>query len=313
MSIDRFAVKGFRGIDAELELGQVNIIAGGNGSGKTNLLEAIALAGVAANGRIDEGYLYRSGIRQEFPVVDSEWHEARLTASFRDACYDVTLARKGRGWRYVRELLREFDEVKSQGVRSGLVADSLGTASIRMLEIDADSAPWRLMSALQGCAIYSPVYPVMRWVLPDPHQRSPIGLLGGRIQEAAFEDPFCIDLVSGVFGGVMWDSTRNAGDGFLDALFVSTLALHELSPSTVIIDGFASSIEEMYAALFTRAICREVLTGQRAGRQLIMSTNNHAVIGSLPLQDDRVRLFRVITVDGVTTVERDHETTARRK
>lgn len=51
-----------------LELGQVNVLIGANGSGKSNLLEAIALGSAAARNKLDNEYLVPRGIRVTDPV-----------------------------------------------------------------------------------------------------------------------------------------------------------------------------------------------------------------------------------------------------
>ncbi len=52
----------------DLELGRVNVLIGANGSGKTNLLEAIVLGSAAAAGKLDNEFLATRGVR----VVNGE-------------------------------------------------------------------------------------------------------------------------------------------------------------------------------------------------------------------------------------------------
>ncbi len=50
-----FKVESFKSLEnVEVELGRVNVFIGANGSGKSNLLEAIGVLGAAANGRVDD-------------------------------------------------------------------------------------------------------------------------------------------------------------------------------------------------------------------------------------------------------------------
>jgi predicted ATPase len=55
-------------IDLPLELGRVNVFIGENGAGKSNILEAIALAGAAAANKLDNEFLASRGIRVVRPV-----------------------------------------------------------------------------------------------------------------------------------------------------------------------------------------------------------------------------------------------------
>ena len=51
--IKHFAIKSFKSIlDASLDLGRVNVFIGANGSGKSNLLEAIGVLGAACSSRM---------------------------------------------------------------------------------------------------------------------------------------------------------------------------------------------------------------------------------------------------------------------
>lgn len=55
-------------IDLPLELGRVNVFIGENGAGKSNILEAIALAGAAAANKLDNEFLASRGIRVVRPA-----------------------------------------------------------------------------------------------------------------------------------------------------------------------------------------------------------------------------------------------------
>ena len=49
--ITKLSVKAFKTLeDVEIELGQVNVFIGANGSGKSNLLEAVGVLSAAADG-----------------------------------------------------------------------------------------------------------------------------------------------------------------------------------------------------------------------------------------------------------------------
>jgi predicted ATPase len=62
--ITRFSVESFKSLEkVEVELGSVNVFVGANGSGKSNLLEAIGVLGAAAFGRVDDESLLRRGVR----------------------------------------------------------------------------------------------------------------------------------------------------------------------------------------------------------------------------------------------------------
>lgn len=54
-------------VSLEMDLGRVNVLIGENGSGKTNILEAVALGSAAAADKLDDTYLHSKGIRLSEP------------------------------------------------------------------------------------------------------------------------------------------------------------------------------------------------------------------------------------------------------
>ena len=55
--------------DVTVQLGQVNVFIGANGSGKSNLLEALGVLSAAANGKVDEQALLARGVRPGVPKL----------------------------------------------------------------------------------------------------------------------------------------------------------------------------------------------------------------------------------------------------
>lgn len=66
----RFKIKNYKSIlEHTMELGRLNILIGENGSGKSNILEAVAMAGAAYNNRFEDEELYNRGIRIAKPSI----------------------------------------------------------------------------------------------------------------------------------------------------------------------------------------------------------------------------------------------------
>ena len=64
MMIQKISIKNFKSIKSiEFDTGQVNVIIGENGSGKSNILEGIALGGAAASDLLTNQFLFSRGIR----------------------------------------------------------------------------------------------------------------------------------------------------------------------------------------------------------------------------------------------------------
>ena len=56
-------------VELKIELGRVNLFIGANGSGKSNILEALGVLGAAAFGRVDDETLLRRGVRPGVPKL----------------------------------------------------------------------------------------------------------------------------------------------------------------------------------------------------------------------------------------------------
>lgn len=62
--IGRVVIENYKSIESlSLDLGRVTVLIGANGSGKSNILEAIALCSAAAAGKLDSEFLFARGIR----------------------------------------------------------------------------------------------------------------------------------------------------------------------------------------------------------------------------------------------------------
>lgn len=66
----KLRIQNFKSIlDDSLELGRINVFIGENGCGKTNILEALAMAGAALHGDLDAEGLFNRGIRLARPSL----------------------------------------------------------------------------------------------------------------------------------------------------------------------------------------------------------------------------------------------------
>lgn len=68
--IKEIRIKNFKSVQKlKLELGRVNVFIGENGCGKSNILEAIAMASASASGKLDNEFLTSRGIRVTQPQM----------------------------------------------------------------------------------------------------------------------------------------------------------------------------------------------------------------------------------------------------
>ena len=79
--LETIRIQNFKSIvDLKLELGRVNVLIGENGSGKSNILEALAFLSAAVDDKLDHEFLFNRGIRivdvdKIFPLFDEEFKE----------------------------------------------------------------------------------------------------------------------------------------------------------------------------------------------------------------------------------------------
>lgn len=201
--LDRIEIKAFKSIeDATLELGEVNVIIGANGSGKSNLLEAIGVLGCAAAGRVDDEALLRRGVRPGLPALyKSSFRGSRLRDAIRvgafatGASYEIELNNPIKNplpaWHFKTETLFVGSEKVVGRSRASKEYRSLdparGLAALKDVEMEEDSAGSGLLTALRDYAIYAPNTSTLRGIVTDPQVRLPVGLSGGRLAEAVGE------------------------------------------------------------------------------------------------------------------------------
>jgi predicted ATPase len=198
--ITKFKVEHFKSIEsAELELGKVNVFIGANGSGKSNLLEAVGLIAAAAFGRVDHESLLRRGSRPGSffrPLFAGTPKDVstEVSASWNGVTYSARLLspepdRKS-GWEFHREMLTDNDAMlvnreTKPGEDKG--DPQVGLAALKLAELIVTSQPAVLLKALAEFSIYTPDTPILRGRSPDPQVREPVGLAGGRLGDAISE------------------------------------------------------------------------------------------------------------------------------
>lgn len=213
-----------------IDLGLVNVFIGANGSGKSNLLEAIGVLGAAANGRVDDEALLRRGVRPGLPALykssfkgSRQPKDIRFTASNEGAEFSVglfnPLDKPEPAWRFKTELLQE-GKTKHVG-RSPNSKNHLdpyaGYAALKVVELPEASLASRLLKELRQFAIYSPDTATLRGLDTDPQTREPVGLSGGRLAEAVrdiFMQPSItnhVDLRETALNLIDWANELGAG------------------------------------------------------------------------------------------------------
>ena len=201
--IESLSVRTFKSLeDVTVELGLVNVFIGANGSGKSNLLEAIGVLSAAADGKVDDQSLLARGVRPGVPRLYKSAFPARrgekipshisFGACVAQAKYEVSLHNPLKdpapAWRFKTELWEDADGRlvgRSPATRKKGNPDR-GMAALKAVDVTHGDA-LDLLKSLQGYVIFFPTTPVLRGVAPETQPRQPLGLSGGNLPRAILE------------------------------------------------------------------------------------------------------------------------------
>jgi predicted ATPase len=337
--------------DVTVELGRFNVVIGGNGAGKTNFLEALGLLGCAASGRVDDDSLMKRGIRPGLPSLYKTAFAPlpdfiEVTASADTASYRVALEnplnRPESAWRFAHEALREGEQCiaeRTHGsgiVNLGLDKDRLSLTlgpheAIATLAGITSTRPAisALLEALRGYAIYTPFTPMLRGTTPDPGQRDPVGLAGGRLAEAVLGadaeqlQAIVHDLIDWaaefdvgtaasaqlspavaatrdvlrfrdryMVEGRNWLSAFDASEGALYVLFLAVLAVHPHAPRLLAVDNVDQALNPRLARALIERV-QDLVLADPTRPQMLLTTHNPLVLDALRLEHPDVRLLIV--------------------
>ncbi len=203
--ITKFIVESFKSLEkAEIELGAVNVFVGANGSGKSNLLEAVGVLGAAAFGRVDDESLLRRGVRPGVPTLYKSSFPRKkaervphilFCAESPKASYQVSLLNPltdpSPAWKFKTERLRRGDESLADRSPFRKTAQFLdaeqGLTALQSFALPRGDPARDLLDDLRNYSIYCANTPTLRGLVADPQVREPIGLSGGRLPQALSE------------------------------------------------------------------------------------------------------------------------------
>ena len=196
--LDNLCVRTFKSLDdVTVDLGRVNVFIGANGSGKSNLLEALGVLSAAADGKVDDQALLARGVRPGLPALYKSAFPARsgkripphlyFGARSARAGYEVSLRNPLRdpkpAWGFKTESWGGDDgRLVGRSPRNEINPER-GLAALKAVEVSAGPA-LDLLRLLQGYVIFSPTTAVLRGVAPETQPRQPVGLSGGNLPQA---------------------------------------------------------------------------------------------------------------------------------
>ncbi|MFN8457132.1 MAG: AAA family ATPase [Anaerolineae bacterium] len=213
--LTKLTIQGFKSLQnvENLELGIVNVFIGANGSGKSNLLEAVGLLSAATSNQLDDQSLLRRGVRPNTlalyqsslrgmqPVksinIHTWWRSLGNDTTEYQVEFDSTTSARWQNWSYRQKFKHNNEEgsiirdVDQEGPRSIIKNPDF---------LDEIVVDWQ--EILSDYAIFSSNTLALRGTIPDITQRQPIGLAGGKLAEAVGD---LLNAQQGTFGTLTLD------------------------------------------------------------------------------------------------------------
>ena len=317
--ITEIEIQNYKSIDKlHLELGRVNVFIGENGAGKSNILEAIALAAAASADKLDNEFLASRGIRVTKPQVMRAGFDvantyapillstkvnnvsARWELSNDNRPYAKWAVKPPTNEDKATYDLRKFCEPETH--LTNFVIYSPENTSLRTFQREGQIEPLGING--EGLLKLLGVFSDQNFgVLNKIKER--MRLLGWfqDFQVRAGEADGRLDIIDRhLTHGKQFFDHRSANEGFFFLLFYFALFSTDLTPKFFAIDNIDASLNPKLCEKLTSEL---VQLSKEHDKQVILTTHNPAVLDGLNLDDDEQRLF-VITrdVDGATQVRR---------
>lgn len=331
--IETITVKNFKSItDMTLSLGNVNVFIGANGSGKSNILEAIAMVAAERSAQIEVNSMIQKGIRIAKPDL--------MISSFYGQPSNSTInvnisGTEGERIKYAvtnlapEDIYSTWNAPWSTGARRGNIKEAVEKTD-------------KLREYLSKYLIYSLSINALRGLTSDSLQY-PLGLNGEgldvllnnipkeeimQIKESAkdyiswIEDIFFdseeIYKMQGYKLGRSKSnlyfrdkfmqkknnlfSAENANEGALELLFYLTLFISRKTPDFFAIDNIENGLNPRLCRFLMKKICELAV---KNGKQVLITTHNPAILDGLNLNDGSQQLYVVTRNDeGKTQAKR---------
>jgi len=187
----KIVITGFKSIEnIEIELGQINIFIGDNGSGKSNILEAIGMLSAAVSGRVDDESIIWRGVRPGLPCLyknafkDSPKNkDISFCAETSNSSYSVSLSNSTQNPQSTWQYKTERWSINGESIIKNDINPEAGFVILKSYERQETDPGVQLLNNLRRFSIYTPKTLMLRDLLSDPQRREPLGLSGGGLPQ----------------------------------------------------------------------------------------------------------------------------------
>ena len=321
--IKQIKIENYKSIqNLEFELGRLNVIIGENGSGKSNILEAIAMGAVGSENDWHRKSLSSRGIRVTDPrAMRSGFQNGNSDKDIEIEFIDYFNEKR----KYM--LFYDNNEPFSEWAQRGTYVsekDLEEMARLNSEEFENKMYPYkRLLKDYADFLIYAPENHFLRR-FEDEMQTEPLGIRGEglfklltvlykqrpehfiKIREHLqlidwFEGLEIPDnllfterriLIKDRFleDGLQYFDQKSSNEGFLYLLFYFSLFISDYTPKFFAIDNIDNSLNPKLCAELIRNLAK---LAKEHDKQVILTTHNPAVLDGLNLNDDEQRLLVV--------------------
>jgi predicted ATPase len=313
----------------KLELGRVTTLIGENGSGKSNILEAIAFSAAAAGNKLDDEFLASRGIRETEPELmraafDKENLDKGIKISFGEnqvIDFDYILQNQNKSYtKWTNEAL----QIKDSSLDSESSIDDIPDKELKKAFEEVIKSIKKLRSAfeendLQKFIIYSPEYQCLR-NFREEGQIRPLGIHGEglfKLLQVLSSDENKLDEIKEKLKLMGWfkdfqvpnnlftgERAIQITDRYIDQelsfdqrstnegfLFLLFYFCLFISEDTPKFFAIDNIDASLNPKLCQRLVKELVSLAKKYDKQVIFTTHNPAILDGLNLDDDEQRLF----------------------
>jgi len=314
--IEKIHIKNFKSIyDLEFEVGRVNLFIGENGSGKSNLLEALVFVSASEANKLDNEFLVSRGLRVTEPeLMRSAFYEEDKDKNIEiDMYYDNNIDDKY-NFSNTNEAYSKWNTYTSLDYAINYFE------SYDINEYDLNMVlSMKYSIDFKNFIIYSPENTALR-VFEKEGQIQPLGINGEGLLKLlkvinSYEDKSYINTIIESLQLFNWfeDITipveslenkvvikdkylyreftqKSANEGFLFILFYITLIVAKETPKVFAIDNIDASLNPK--------LCTKLMTlltdlAKKYNKQIFLTTHNPAILDGIDLNDKEQKLFVV--------------------
>lgn len=198
-------IKGFKTlVETELEFGRVNMFIGGNGAGKSNILEALGLLSASLKD-VSDAELQRRGVRLSAPTLfKSAFKNTKIRNNFdlkaifeNEVCYRVTIG-AGENFGSLRFVTENIEHAGRRYMGRGPAGVRIFGQNVTKRDVDPTRGLWDRfresaelpdalfaeLNRMANYAIFAPQTAFLRGSDIETVLTSPMGLQGGNLAQA---------------------------------------------------------------------------------------------------------------------------------